>query len=64
MSSPLSAIEEALDRGFRPDDVRSDPRGVEVRLRRGTETRWIRFSREDARKILGLGSRTVHPLFD
>lgn len=63
MSTPLGAIEEALDRGFRPEDVRSDPRGVDVLLRRGAETHWIRLSREDARKILGIGSRTVHPLF-
>lgn len=63
MSTPLGAIEEALDRGFRPVDVRSDPRGIEVRLRRGTETHWFRLSREDARKILGIGTPTVHPLF-
>lgn len=52
MEVPLREVEDALDRGFRPVDVRSDPGGVTVELERGSERETVRLSPEQARALL------------
>lgn len=50
--APLQAVEEALGRGFEVEEVRSDRSGVTVDLCRGETTETIRFSPEEARRIV------------
>lgn len=60
MEAPLREVESALDRGFRPVDVRSDATGVTVELERGSDRRTVRISPEQARSIVA-ADRTPTP---